>query len=397
MRRKHLARLLLIALIPVAGVGLKALGAYRSLSADEALIKAVKGGDASAVARLLASGANPNARSEDDARHPTALMLAARGGRGEIVVALADRGADVKAVSDVGTTALMDAAVGGDAAVVRELLGRGAGVNDVNRYGDTALIKAAQYGNVEAARLLVAGGANLGARKHLVLEGARLGTLLGLEDEARPSAAERKHVAEANAFVVALANDRSDVARLLLEAGTPPAFLGDESGVAALKLAARKGDLGLVRALIARGVKADGADKSGRNALMEAARFGRTEVLKGLLEKGARAAAADAGGATALHFAAGGGHVPAILALLKAGAAVEGADSLGSTPLMLAAEQGRQDAVKVLLAHGAKAATLDKLKRTASQRAEDAGNVPVADSLKTPKSDRQPEGEKLWP
>jgi|GEM_PF-1508235 len=412
MKRKLLIVSLIVLLLTAAGFGLKAIPARGQGAAgttDEPLIEAVKRGDAAATARLLSAGADPNAKSAKDTRRPTVLMLAAVGGHREIASALLAKGADVRAGDDVGTTALLYAAEGGQTAVLQELLDAGADVNESNKFGDTALILAAKFGRTDAARLLIPKGAELNAEKRQVFDMLWLKNLLGFDDTtqlysyepgdktARDTDPEARIVAKANAFVVALVHGHEGTAQFLLDRGSRPSFLGDAGGAEVLKLAARRGYVGVVESLLAGKVDVNDAGRNGRTALMEAARFGNVPVMKALLARGAKVEARDAGGLTALLLAARAGQVPALQMLLGAGADLEATDNTGGTALMLAAEAGRADALRALIDKGAKAARKDKLGRTAAQRGEDAAQLQIVTSLGAKDAKGQPKDDGMWP
>jgi ankyrin repeat protein len=97
-----------------------------------ALHAAAQTGTHDALARLLAEGADVNARS---AGGETALMLAAARGRLDAIGLLIERGADVNAVTDAGNTALMLAAARGQVDAVQALLARGARADHRNKFG----------------------------------------------------------------------------------------------------------------------------------------------------------------------------------------------------------------------------------------------------------------------
>lgn len=85
-----------------------------------------------------------------------------------------------------------------------------------------------------------------------------------------------------------------------------------------------------------------------------AAHKGNIGVVKALLEKGASVAVVDDRGRTPLHIAACYGHEATVRLLLGSGAYIDPEDGFGRTPLYLAAENN-EDAVMVLLLlkHGA--------------------------------------------
>jgi ankyrin repeat protein len=97
-----------------------------------ALHAAAQTGTHDALTRLLAEGADLNARSPGG---ETALMLAAARGRVEVIDLLLERGADVNAATDAGNTALMLAAARGQVDAVRALLAHGARADHRNKFG----------------------------------------------------------------------------------------------------------------------------------------------------------------------------------------------------------------------------------------------------------------------
>ncbi|MEI9812776.1 MAG: ankyrin repeat domain-containing protein [Acidobacteriota bacterium] len=177
------------------------------------------------------------------------------------------------------------------------------------------------------------------------------------------------------------------------------AFANDPDGTTPLHYAARNHDITAVRALLAKGEKADaenrygvtplllvveqgdvetmnaliaaGADVNhvlpeGETILMTAARTGNVAVLQALLKRDARVGTLDGFyGESALHWAVAENHAGAVRALMDAGADVNMRTapakfarrnagltrlSLGEwTPLMYAARDGVMDAAKVLI------------------------------------------------
>jgi ankyrin repeat protein len=97
------------------------------------IVEAAKRGDEEEVARLLADGADPDARDEVQAWTP--LMRALEAGHLEVAKRLIEAGADVNAAAETGTTALMVAAVKAPAGIVELLVEAGANpmAIDMNR------------------------------------------------------------------------------------------------------------------------------------------------------------------------------------------------------------------------------------------------------------------------
>src|SRR5262245_19916642 len=90
---------------------------------------------------FLAAGMDPNIKADvERLENVTALRVASRAGREEIVRRLRESGADVNAQTRQGGTALMFAASAGRPDVLRYLLRIGADGNHANRRGETALL-----------------------------------------------------------------------------------------------------------------------------------------------------------------------------------------------------------------------------------------------------------------
>jgi len=116
-------------------------------------------GDVVAVERLLAEGAEIDARGENG---ETPLILAILEGHADVAELLVAHGADVMARNERGLTPLHAAAYSGSADVARLLLDHGAELEDrANVSGATPLIVAAEENHVAVAALLIARGADL--------------------------------------------------------------------------------------------------------------------------------------------------------------------------------------------------------------------------------------------
>jgi ankyrin repeat protein len=183
-----------------------------------------------------------------------------------------------------------------------------------------------------------------------------------------------------------------------LAAATPP-----NSPVAD---AAMRGDLAVVRALIARGASvnapqgdgmtalhwaADRGDSAMADALLRAhadvkavtriggytplhvaSRSGSAAVVKALLKAGSDPNVLTGSGASALHFAAGAGNPDAVAALLDRGANANAREpEWGQTPLMFAAEYGRAAAIRLLLKRGADASVHTRAVNLAEEAARE--------------------------
>jgi ankyrin repeat protein len=320
----------------------------------------------------------------------TALHLAARFGREDLVRLLVDRGARLGARDEDGATALHLAARHGEAEVARVLLTAGADPGATTKLGRTPLHDAAQgFGTsdgldarLEVARLLLARGADPNAREKSGFRPLRYVLSPG-GDPRRPQ----------------LTASGREMAELFLEAGAAVGAI-DGQGTTPLHLAAWLGDTALMRVLIARGAEIDAVDRFGA-PLASAASGGHAAAAELLLANGARverrspgsplpweglplaqaltpageesrdladrrraiaalllehggsAEERDGSGRTLLHWAAQNGDSARADFLLAHGADPDVADPEGFTALHRAAEEGHLGVVRVLLAHGA--------------------------------------------
>ncbi|MBK8163943.1 MAG: ankyrin repeat domain-containing protein [Gammaproteobacteria bacterium] len=268
---------------------------YADLGAEQALLKAVRRGDADKVGRLLALEVDPNYR--DPVTGVTPLASAAYRGENSLMDLLIEHGADVNDVpwglsaqridaSSVpqnerdllravarGDTALLTAIRRGDADGVWTLLDRGADIRLPNRDGDAPGIAAARAGDLNIMRALLTKGLD--------------------PDQSDPPLA------------------RGYMITTLVNSGTPPP------------------------------------------PLVEAARYGQADMLGLLLEAGAAPDVRDGQGRGALHWATEGGHAAAVDVLLAYGADANIAARSGGTPLVLAVHGGQEAIARALLEHGA--------------------------------------------
>ena len=145
-----------------------------------ALMIAAKHGRADLVSRLLRRGADVNVRSHN---RGTALMFAALGTSPQTLDALLSAGADVNAVGGFDWTALMVASVKGDAPAVKRLLEHGAEVNRPDIYGWTPLMRAAFEKRVRVVdALVVAPDLDLNARNEVGTTALHLAAFSGSVD-----------------------------------------------------------------------------------------------------------------------------------------------------------------------------------------------------------------------
>ena len=213
---------------------------------------------------FLAAGMDPNIKGNADRlENVTALMVAARAGREEIVRRLRESGADVNAQTRQGDTALIYAASAGRPGVVRDLLLAGADVHHANRRGETAVLLSipAPWPQQDAARAL-------DCVNQLLAAGARVN--------------DRSADGE-TALHAAIGRDQLSAVRLLLLRGADPNLKGGKLGTSPLRHAI-DADLPAIAAALLR----SGADPT-EPGLWEAVRDGlRTNgpAMREALRKG---------------------------------------------------------------------------------------------------------------
>ncbi len=250
-----------------------ALGAtLHATSNTPAIVDAAKAGDLSAVRKLIKEHADVNSLASDSS---SALLWAAYHSDEEMTKALLEAGATVDAANHYGVTPLLQASRNGDVPVLRALLAAGADPTRWHPEGETPLMAASRTGRVEAVQMLISHGAfvnavdpfqeetalmwasaegHLEAVQALLKAGAdpnlkgHVSTLTGRKNADLPSggftalmfAVRNGHedvvkaLADghadlklanadgATAAIIAIANDRFDLAKELLDLGSDP-------------------------------------------------------------------------------------------------------------------------------------------------------------------------------
>ncbi len=388
--------------IPLRGPGVEEVDRLLALILEAkipdtglALIEAASKGDSEVVEALLDSGADINARDE---QNQTALHQAASKGHTPVVKLLLKRGADVNAKNLFGQTPLLAPVYRGSLDTVRALLSAGADVEarseltgqtpllivscgptkvvealleegaDVNAkgeaYHETALMLAAISGNKATVQALLNKGADVKAASTNGRTAVLMAEALGhaevaklLQDYGAPREISRTLLPLEAYLPPYLVVDAKKGRRLSSQAALAFLSRGAEvkaDGKMALLFAAMRGDVEAVRALLNSGADVNVKHEDGWSGLMLAAVNGYSPVVEALLDKGANVdAKEDFMGQTALIWAVKGGYTSVVNVLLKAGANVNARDKFGGTALTRAASSGQTEIVKTLLEAGA--------------------------------------------
>jgi ankyrin repeat protein len=209
--------------------------------------------------------------------------------------------------AEAKTSELHDAVKADDLQRVQALLEAGAqDLNKVDVFLGTPLHFAASRGSLEITRLLIEAGADVNAegaavqRKGHPLHAAALvnrvavGALLierGAEVDALNSVGE-------TALIVASLSGHPEMVELLISAGADVLAEDPHFHYPALHAAASRGQLNVVKLLLAKGGDVNRQSGNGGTALLAAAINDRLEVLEFLLDNGADANVGDNGGNT---------------------------------------------------------------------------------------------------
>ena len=306
------------------------------------LMLAAQRGNVDAVKALLSHRADPNAR--ENARGQTALMWAVSAHRPEVVRALIEGHADVRARSTSWTQRMV--------LCCQLYEGDEAGIAMVAVGGFTPLMFAAQDGDLESAKLLLAAGAD--------------------PKDAAPDGS--------SAVVITAHTGQDEVAKLLLDAGADANAAG--SGYTALHIAAMRGDVPLIKILLDHGADPNARQMKGSptqrvasgHALdirlvgatpyMLAVHLSQLEAMKVLVGRGADPSIPLQDGRTPLMVLAGPGTregtniadpllASTVKLAVQLGTPADQADPNGDTALHVAATRRRDAVVQALIDSGA--------------------------------------------
>ena len=180
-------------------------------------------------------------------------------------------------------------------------------------------------------------------------------------DDALQSAERQGMRDVAGAGVLTHAADMGSAALVAEMAARSDLEQADDYGATAISHAARRGDVEVLRALIAAGADINHLTTGGSSPLLIALQYRNPECAELLLQAGADAAHANMFGATPIIFAAERGYVEIVRALIDAGVDVNGTSAGFLTALVAASGHGYEEVVALLLQAGAKTTKLGKV------------------------------------
>jgi ankyrin repeat protein len=288
--------------------------------------------DVALVRRLLAAGANPNAANDHGV---TPLALASENRGTAVANALLTAGARVNAAAASGETPLMIAVRAGAGDIVDALITRGADVNAQEpSHQQTALMWAVSRGHDRIVQRLIAAGADVNARSRVRHRTVQLNTRYGDQNSVR--GVTEIDLGGFTPLLFAARAGTVDSAAQLLAAG---ANVNDKApnGISALIVAAHSGNGAVGVLLVERGADVTAAD-AGYTALHAAILRGDVPLVRALLAHRADPNVPLAKGTPSRYYS-------------KDWAFNE--NLVGATPLWLAARFGEPEMMRALAAAGA--------------------------------------------
>jgi ankyrin repeat protein len=367
--------------------------AARQSDLDQRLRDAAWANDLSTALDLITQGADVNAK--DDTQQSAYLVATSEGYLDLLNLTLA-HGADVASRDSFNGTGLIRAGERGHTGVVGRLIRAGVEVDHVNRLGWTALHEAIILGKGtptydDTVRVLVAGGADvrLSSRRDGVapLDYARskgyARQVASLDKALRQDAAGPVDQAEADRrlLVAAAAGDADGVA-LALRAGADQETTDDRRRTPLL-LAVTNDRVDVARVLVALGANPNALDAQHDTPWLVTGVTGSVLMLEALLPAHPDLAMRNRFGGLSVIPASERGHVENVRRVVQTGIDVNHVNDLGWTALLEAVILGdggprHQEIVRILVAAGADRSIADKNGVSPLQHAQRKGHREIA-------------------
>src|SRR5688572_6293797 len=247
MHTERASRWLLIALLSLVTV-IPVVGGQNAV--DNPLVAAARDGDLPAVRALIAKRTSVNEKARDGS---TALLWATYHGDLEMARALMTAGASVNTPNRYGITPLLQASRTGDAPLISALLKAGADFYLPHPDGETPLMAASRAGGLDAVRMLIEAGADANAvtyqeetalmwaaaEGHADVITALVGAKADPNRKARiTTIKERKHADHPTggltALMYAVRNGHEAAARALIAGGADPKLTNGDGATATI-------------------------------------------------------------------------------------------------------------------------------------------------------------------
>lgn len=324
---------------------------------DTALHVAVEGKENGEIVELLLSrGANVNALGYLEL---TPLHLVATKEMAAILIA---HGADVNANLGGGATPLHHAAMRGNVEIMRMLISKGANIHNRQKSGMTVLGRAVYGGHKAAVELLIAKGVDVNSKDENLLTPLHWAAMGGRKDIVELLVANGADIFATTygerdtPLQLAKKNKNDDAAQFLSTKATEVSIAANARQAEIRKSlfdAIHKGDVAVVRNLLASGVAINLTSLYGSTPLHAAAESGNIAMVSMLLMHGADINAIDNRGETPLHRVTILGKIHLIKTLLANKANIDAKSDDGDTPLHDALSFNKLEIAGLLIENGA--------------------------------------------
>ncbi len=315
-----------------------------------------------------------------------ALNIAAWRGQLKHAQLLVKNKADIDSLDDNGLTPLARASWQGHIEIVQLLLNNGANVRFMSQEGETPLGLAVTGNKANVAEYLLEQGATSERSAGSTLEPLlNMAARKGFDKVALGIAKQSKQIDTPYNGKTPLmwAAEKGNV-RLLRELLAKKIDVNQQDAAkrTALWLAADTNNQAILDQLLAAGANTALRDTQGNTPLAQAIKKDHTLIAKKVMQPAAIINQANEQGNTPLMLAAQNGNTTMLTALIQAGAELETRNNNSLTAIMVAAENGQGEAVKLLIDQGANANRRTRDGESAADLASAANHQDVVSILK---------------